>query len=535
VDRIGFVHESGPRAGETAWLPRLPATIGSDPDADVVVPAAAARHAVVFEREGSVVLLDSGSAEGTYLAGQLVQEAILRPGDVIELGPGGPRLRFERDGPSRALVRVHDPLMAVPAPADPFAPPASMSQTLIRRYVAQSSRAFRRALVVAGVLAAVLVGWAWRENRRFQAELVTLRQAMSQVEAERRALEQRVDAERRRGESERRSLEQRVEDYRSREEDLRARLAGAAAGEVQTLRDELGSTRQRIASLETERAAGEQIIKQYGGGVCLIQGAYAFYDASGRPLRYKEGADDHAAAGDGRSVLTAEGEGAVHTIEYYGTGFLVQAGGLVLTNRHVAEPWWNDGPAAAMQVQGYEPRFLYLRAFFPRHNDPFDLRLARSSGKYDLALLRTSIRGASIPVLPLDQEPKRTLPGQPVVVVGYPTGLEAILAKAESGVVRRILESHGTDSERVTLALSRQGLIRPSTTQGHIGDITRTDIVFDAPSAQGGSGGPVFNKFGQVIAVEYAVLQKFGGNSFGIPIAYARELLAESSRPRTDD
>ena len=95
-------------------------------------------------------------------------------------------------------------------------------------------------------------------------------------------------------------------------------------------------------------------------------------------------------------------------------------------------------------------------------------------------------------------------------------------------MVRRILESHGTDSERVTLALSRQGLIRPSTTQGHIGDITRTDIVFDAPSAQGGSGGPVFNKYGQVIAVEYAVLQKFGGNSFGIPIAYARELLAAS-------
>ena len=87
----------------------------------------------------------------------------------------------------------------------------------------------------------------------------------------------------------------------------------------------------------------------------------------------------------------------------------------------------------------------------------------------------------------------------------------------------------------MTLALSHQGLIRPSTTQGHIGDITRTDIVFDAPSAQGGSGGPVFNQNGQVIAVEYAVLQKFGGNSFGIPIAYARALLAENARPRSDD
>jgi Trypsin-like peptidase domain/Inner membrane component of T3SS, cytoplasmic domain len=530
VNRVGFIHVGGPHAGQTAWLPRLPATIGSDPDADVLVPAVAPRHAVVFERDGAVVLLDSGSALGTFLAGQLVQETVLRPGDVIELGTGGPQLRFAHEGAPAALVRLPTPILAVPVEAAHHGFP---SQTLILRAVAHSSRAFRRAVVAAGVVGAVLLGWTWRENRRFKAELVTLRQAMSDQEAERRVLEQRVDAERRRVDAERSTLAQRIEDYRSREEELRTRLSAAAVGEVQVLRDELGTTRQRLASLETERAAGEQIIKQYGGGVCLIQGAYAFYDGGGRPLRYKEGADDHAAA-DTPTVLTPDGEGAIHTIEYYGTGFLVQAGGLVLTNRHVAEPWWNDSTAATLEGQGYRARFLYLRAFFPHQHDPFELKLERASPKYDLALLRTAVRG-KIPVLPLDQEPKRTLPGQPVVVVGYPTGLEAILAKAESGVVRRILESHGTDSERVTLALSRQGLIRPSTTQGHIGDITRTDIVFDAPSAQGGSGGPVFNKYGQVIAVEYAVLQKFGGNSFGIPIAYARELLGQASRRGGDD
>ncbi len=99
-------------------------------------------------------------------------------------------------------------------------------------------------------------------------------------------------------------------------------------------------------------------------------------------------------------------------------------------------------------------------------------------------------------------------------------------------MVKAILESHGTDSDRVTDALSERGLIRPSTTQGHIGDITATDIVFDAPSAQGGSGGPVFNKHGQVIAVEYAVLPKFGGNSFGVPIVYALELLGSTRKPK---
>jgi serine protease Do len=125
----------------------------------------------------------------------------------------------------------------------------------------------------------------------------------------------------------------------------------------------------------------------------------------------------------------------------------------------------------------------------------------------------------------MDASRRAAVPGRPVILVGYPTGLEAILAKADAAVVRQILETTGTHPERVTEALSRKGLIRPSTTQGHIGDVTRTDIVFDAPTTEGGSGGPVFNKDGSVIAVEYAVLQRFGGNAFGVPMRYAVELL----------
>ena len=98
-----------------------------------------------------------------------------------------------------------------------------------------------------------------------------------------------------------------------------------------------------------------------------------------------------------------------------------------------------------------------------------------------------------------------------MVVLGYPTGLEAILAKAETAAVNDILEASGMNPLRIADGLAAQRLIRPSATQGHIGDVTKTDIVFDAPTTHGGSGGPVFNKSGQVIAVEYAVLTSFGG------------------------
>jgi S1-C subfamily serine protease len=496
-----------PLDGAPIPLPRLPASIGSGEDADVIVPGAAPRHAVLFEREGEVVLVDSGSEAGTWIAGRRVDEAILKTGDVVRLGEAGPEVRFERELDRAAA-----------------APAAVVTQTAMMRVVGQTRRSFARALVALAVVAAALLAASQLQNRRMQREVAVLRDAVSRAEAERVALEKRVDEERRRGEGAQAALERRLADDRARADELNARIADGGAEQVQALKAELGATRKRIASLEDERAAGERIIKTYGSGVCLLQGSYGFYDEDGRPLRQA------FADGEGGGPPAVDGRGPPLVVEYYGTGFLVDARGLVLTNRHVAEPWWNDDAAAALQRKGFEPRFVRLRAFFPGHGESFEAELDRVSESADLALLRVPVEGRTIPVLPLEKERARAVAGQPVVVVGYPTGLEAILAKAESRVVEAILESHGTDSARVTEALSTRGLIRPSTTQGHIGDITPTDIVFDAPSTQGGSGGPVFNKHGQVIAVEYAVLPKFGGTSFGVPVSYALDLVREARR-----
>jgi S1-C subfamily serine protease len=198
---------------------------------------------------------------------------------------------------------------------------------------------------------------------------------------------------------------------------------------------------------------------------------------------------------------------------------------LLLTNRHVAEPWWSDPAAERLAKDGLKPRFIVFRAFFPKEPEPFDLKTERVSDAVDLAVVRLDLKKRPVPVLALDQTGRGAVAGQPVVVLGYPAGLEALLAKADASLVRDILSESGLGVSRVTEALGRKGLIRPSTTQGHIGDVTRTDIVFDAPTTQGGSGGPVLNRNGKVIAVEYAVLTKFEGSSFGVPIGYALALL----------
>jgi len=44
----------------------------------------------------------------------------------------------------------------------------------------------------------------------------------------------------------------------------------------------------------------------------------------------------------------------------------------------------------------------------------------------------------------------------------------------------------------------------------------------DAQTTSGGSGGPVFNRKGKVIGINYAVVRDFGGSNFGIPASSAQ-------------
>ena len=75
--------------------------------------------------------------------------------------------------------------------------------------------------------------------------------------------------------------------------------------------------------------------------------------------------------------------------------------------------------------------------------------------------------------------------GQAVVLVGFPAGIEAMLAKIDAAEAREIVAGAGMSTGRLSEALAARGLVRPSTTQGHIADITDTDVVFDAADHPG--------------------------------------------------
>jgi serine protease Do len=73
--------------------------------------------------------------------------------------------------------------------------------------------------------------------------------------------------------------------------------------------------------------------------------------------------------------------------------------------------------------------------------------------------------------------------------------------------------------------LASQHLIRSTTTQGHIGDVLEDKIVYAAATTSGGSGGPLFNRDGKVIGINFAVLRDFGGSNLAVPVKFAKDLL----------
>src|SRR5260370_35081019 len=72
-------------------------------------------------------------------------------------------------------------------------------------------------------------------------------------------------------------------------------------------------------------------------------------------------------------------------------------------------------------------------------------------------------------VLELDDRTEATVTGDPVVLIGYPTGIEGILARAGSDVTQKMAGGHQAVN-RIRSQLTSQPLIRPTTTHGLIGD-----------------------------------------------------------------
>ncbi len=272
----------------------------------------------------------------------------------------------------------------------------------------------------------------------------------------------------------------------------------------------------------------EAVIRTYAPSVCLIHVSVEFLDKdSGRPLRYGGiGPEGPYKDSDGNVVYTLEGRAPEVRQDFFGTGFIV-ANGKILTNHHVAEPWWENEEMANIAKQGLRPAIASIDAYFPESSNGVKVEIAQVSHDADLALLAGDLTQLKRNTLKLDSRKDAAISGQALLSLGYATGLSAILARASDSTVQEIVKVTGGEPKGVIDELAKRKLIRPLVTQGHIGDVLPDRIVYDAQTTSGGSGGPLINHDGDVIGVTFAVVRGFGGSNFGVPIRYAEPLIGK--------
>jgi S1-C subfamily serine protease/DNA-binding response OmpR family regulator len=314
---------------------------------------------------------------------------------------------------------------------------------------------------------------------------------------------------------------------KAQSEDLRKRVAASDGEEAVALKQQLQDTQNRLSQLEKESRVAETIVQKYGSSVCLLHIVVGFVDKeSGQPLQVAVDANGKPLVDEkGMAQLDVGGRGPHLQIDAFGTGFLARPDGTILTNHHVVEPWWHDDELKQLLDQGADPRVLSYEAYFPGKSVAIRAKLARISSEADVATLKLETPPPSnAELLELDARSGASVTGEPVVLMGYPTGVEGILARANSDVVQKIA-SGAQDVSQVMSRIASQKLIRPTTTQGHIGDVLKDNIVYDAATTSGGSGGPLFNRDGKVIGINFAVLNGFGGSNLAVPARYATDLL----------
>jgi serine protease Do len=185
--------------------------------------------------------------------------------------------------------------------------------------------------------------------------------------------------------------------------------------------------------------------------------------------------------------------GAERQVQGLGSGFIIHGDGLVLTNEHV--------------VRGATDVVVTLA-----DGRDFPGAVVGTDEVNDLALVRLTVDGASLPVAPLGRSDDLLI-GEWVIAIGNPFGQlmsntePTVTAGVVSGIGRNIVPG-GSDSRGYYLGM----------------------IQTDASINPGNSGGPLVNAEGDVIGVNSSIFTRGGGSEglgFAIPINRARSVVLD--------
>ena len=511
-----LVHQTGPSKGTVSWL--KVSTLDVCLNSGRLVRVGESRPG----ETGDGIIARLHRAEGSYEIESLepgmvlvnkrpITTQLLKHGDMIEFGDAGPLSRFQlyhRDMPVQKSISdiLNDGFVYLRVSRKPLIQRLGRAVGgVVSRLMRETTLLFRVSVIVAITALIVLT---YQQNRLNVLLQQRIAQDASRLESVSRALS-------------------------------RARKEALTPNDLKALRRDIGnrisSNAERVKALEHRSEASARVVTNSLPAVLFLQGAYGFREiSSGRMLRHIV-SDEGLPMIDplGQPLLSLDGNGPVAERSFTGTGFVTGEDRVLITNRHVALPWENDASVEMLKGQGLKPEMIKFIYYVPGVVEAGDVELIRASETADLAALRFKNKNGPKKFLTLAAKPPA--PGNEVIVMGYPTGLRSMLAQSGDAFIEELQKSGDTEFWSVAARLAQKKLIAPLASRGIVGQTTSAAIVYDAETTHGGSGGPVLDINGEVVAVNAAILPEYGGSNLGVPVSKVRELLKglklEPSKP----
>lgn len=453
-------------------------------------PSVSGHHAQLVWREDELWVEDLGSRNGTVVNGESVQEARLKAGDVLRLGPIGPRFLVAAGGRLEETAFV-DPSMVRAGGA------AGRSEERMRKLLDRRTKRIllgTLALVLGFATAAILMERKLEERRAeldsvHSEELAAAQTVIDELARRQNDKDKEYAAEDAARDLRESALREELAQLLKSRGELTARLSEveqqgqvgqANAEQIQSLRRDLAGTRIDLEEAQRQVKLFDPVNLEASrlSRVAAVRRAVVLLESQTVLVHETSGDVLHVERTPLGGEPNFEGRGEPWTIDSTGSGFCVSDKGWILTNAHViAEP--ADHPILRSLAGLPIIMRQSLKVVFSGSDVRHEARVERlADGSIDLALVH---------IQPFEEMPyldnfniygPAPDPGSDVFLFGFPLG---------------------------NFALQEGQRVIASTFRGILSRYVDGVIQVDAGVHPGNSGGPITDTQGHVLGVVVSV------------------------------